>query len=64
MEEVSCSDDEPKITSPTTNGKINGAKTAAADNDNGAVSSKSKKKVSPPSAGKKQGSILNFFTKK
>lgn len=55
MEEVSCSEDEeaPVEKKPAT--KANGISKESAE--------KEKKKISPP-AGKKQGSILSFFSKK
>lgn len=57
MEEVSCSDDDveevPVDKKPAA--KENGASKEAVV--------KEKKKISPP-AGKKQGSILSFFSKK
>lgn len=56
-EEVTCSeDDEPEIVEPPKAVK-------AAERSNGARTDAPKRKVSPP-AGKKQGSILSFFSKK
>lgn len=60
MEEVSCSDEEPEAIQPP-------PKKFAPTSSNGSASATapaSKKKVSPPVAGKKQGSILSFFGKK
>lgn len=53
MEEVSCSDEEPEVVAPAP------SKPEPVPNSSKA----GKKKISPP-AGKKQGSILSFFSKK
>lgn len=55
MEAVSCSEEKPEIKEPPEkkpNANTNGSSAAR------------KKKISPPSNGKKQGSILSFFGKK